>query len=166
MRTDGTTTTSPLDRASLVDRFLELQPVLKRRLGAHLPAELRDELGSITIHQMQVVMRLAPGALSMRELARDLDVRESAATAAADRLVRLGLAERKADPDDRRVVLLALSPRGRSLTDRFQQARCRDIQDAFAVLSDDQVLSFVDVLETLAEAGATPTEIARKEGVA
>lgn len=139
------------ERSALVERFLELQPVLSRRLGACLTPELREQLGSITIHQMQVVMRLKPGPLTMRELARDLDISESATTAAADRLVRQGLAERRADPADRRVVRLALSERARAFTEKFLQARRDQVHQAFKVLSDAQVSAFVDVLETLVE---------------
>lgn len=143
-----------LDRGALVERFLELQPVLGRSLGAHLPTDRREELGSITCHQMQVVMRLGPEPPTMRELARELDVSESAATAAADRLVRQGLAVRQAHPGDRRVVRLALSDRGREFTEMFREARRHQIEQAFTVLSDSQVLAFVDVLETLASAAA------------
>ncbi|PZS18955.1 MAG: hypothetical protein DLM54_07810 [Acidimicrobiales bacterium] len=148
------------DRGSLVERFLELQPVLGRRLGACLTPELREELGSVTIHQLQVVKHLGPGPLTMRELSRDLDVSESATTAAADRLVRQGLAERRADPTDRRVVRLALSERGRSFTEKFHQARRGQVEKAFEVLSDAQVGAFVDVLETLAADPAGPAETA------
>ncbi len=158
--TDGATSpeqTGQTDRGSLVERFLELQPVLSRRLGACLTPELREELGSITIHQMQVVMRLKPGPLTMRELARDLDVSESATTAAADRLVRQGLAERQADPTDRRVVRLALSERGRAFTEKFHRARRGQIEEAFKVLLDAQIRAFVDVLTTLAAAEEPPT---------
>ncbi len=148
--TDDTEADHVIDRGGLIERFLELQPVLGRRLGACLTPELREELGSITIHQMQVVMRLKPGPITMRELARDLDVSESATTAAADRLVGQGLAERQADPADRRVVRLTLSDRGRLFIEKFHRARRGQVEEAFEVLSDAQVRAFVDVLETLA----------------
>lgn len=144
------TTAQPAGRAGLVDRILELGPGLQRRLSARLPAGLRAELGSVTVHQLETLGHLAQGARSMTDLARDLGVTESAATALADRLVRQGLAQRQADAADRRVVRLALSPRASKTIGMFKEAKRTATEDQLSALSDAQLSSLVDVLETLA----------------
>lgn len=153
------------DRTALVDRILDLGPALARCLSARLPAALRTELGSVTVHQLEALTHLARGPRTMTELARELAVSESAATALADRLVRQDLARRQADTADRRVVLLALSERASRALGLFQEAKRAATAEQLAVLSDAQLASLADVLETLASsaggqaAGAHPAPV-------
>ena len=102
-------------RELLVDRYCELQPQLQRRLNALLHGEVREELHAVTEHQRVVLTVLRGQSVTMRELAKQLEVGESAATAVVDRLVRQGLVVRHDDPSDRRVVRLELSDEGLSV---------------------------------------------------
>lgn len=149
-RPDGT---ALVDRAALVDRILDLGPALARCLSTRLPAALRAELGSVTVHQLEALTHLARGPRTMTELARELGVTESAATALADRLVRQDLARRQADTADRRVVLLALSERAARALGLFQEAKRAATAEQLAVLSDAQLASLADLLEALASQG-------------
>jgi len=54
---------------------------MQRRFSALLHRELRDELHAVTGHQLSVLAYLRGQSVTMRELARELDVGESAATA-------------------------------------------------------------------------------------
>jgi MarR family transcriptional regulator, organic hydroperoxide resistance regulator len=146
---DRATRTSAV-RQALVDRMAELKPALDRKMRVRLPDDLRADLQSVTIHQLEALGLLERGGLRMSELARELDISEPASTALADRLVRGGLAERHADPDDRRIVRLELSPKGRDLMSRWASHRRRMMNATFEVLSDRQLAALIDILETLA----------------
>ena len=137
-------------RQSLVERMAELKPALDRKMRVRLPDDLRADLQSVTIHQLEALGLLGRGGLRMSELARELDISEPASTALADRLVRGGLVERHADPDDRRIVRLELSPQGRDLMNRWDAHRRRTMTATFEVLSDRQLAALIDILETLA----------------
>jgi len=156
---------SPTARADLVEEFLQLRPRLQRHFAFSKPAALREELAEVTLHQLEAVMVLERGALTMRELARELAVTESAATALADRLVRLELVERQADPTDRRLVRLALSPRAERLAAEMEAHRRSTIDRALDPLSDQQLRQLIDLLDTLlvAEARDEPGEEPRSE---
>ena len=153
------------DRDALVGRYLELQPQMQRRFNLLLHRELRDDLHSVTLHQLNVLVVLRQGSVSMRELSRDLDVSESATTAVVDRLVRQGLVERQDDPTDRRVVRLALSETGAALVERLHETKQRHMTSLLAVLTDEQLAQFVSIIETLdaatavscASTGTTPS---------
>jgi len=138
------------ERAALLDRLFELKGVLARQFRTPLPPDLRGEMQSVTLHQLEVLGVLKHGSLRMRDLARELDVGEPAATAIADRLVRHGLVERKADPNDRRTVRVELSPRARDLLERVEDDRRAAMTHAFEVISDEQLRNLIDVFETLA----------------
>jgi DNA-binding MarR family transcriptional regulator len=140
-------------RDVLVERIIELRPVMKRLFGAGIYKELRADLHTVTIHQLSALGLLKNRSLSMRELAKELDVSESSATAIADRLVSQGLAERSSDPADRRIVRLTLSEAGTSLVERMDETtRCK-AAEALAALTRAQLEQLIDILETLAASG-------------
>lgn len=145
-------------RQQLVDRFLELRPALARRFAAARSPELRGELGSVTVHQLEVLHGLAAGEVTMSQLARRLDVSESAATDLADRLVRQGLAERHADPCDRRVVVLALSEEGRRIIGRIERQRRKMAESILGALSDVQLRELLGLIEVMV-AGTAPAAV-------
>jgi MarR family transcriptional regulator for hemolysin len=154
------------ERAALIDRFFELKVALERRFRAPLPPDLRGELQSVTLHQLEVLGVLKHGSLRMRDLARELDVSEPAATAIADRLVRHGLVERHDDPNDRRTVRLELSARARNLLERVEAARRAAMLELFEAISEDQLRSLIDVFETLAAEPSATAVRERGEGAA
>ena len=136
-------------RSALVDRYFELQPHLQRRFSAAVHRELRDELQSVTLHQLGVLFQLRSTTLTMRELARELDVSESAATAVTDRLVRQGLVDRLDDPADRRVVRLEISKSGAALVEQLHDAARRKTASLLSALDDAQLVQLVSIMETL-----------------
>lgn len=137
-------------RIELTEQVFELRPIMKRLFGAGVYRELRDELHSVTIHQLTALGHLKGGSVTMRELAKHLDVSESSATAVSDRLIRQGLVERSSDPTDRRVVRLSLSPAGSALVERLDEAATSKIGELLAALTDTQLEQLIDILETLA----------------
>ena len=144
-------------REILVDRYCELQPQMQRRFSALLHRELRDEIHAVTGHQLSVLTYLRGQSVTMRELAKELDVGESAATSVVDRLVRQGLVVRRDDPSDRRVVRLALSDTGESLVTKLHATACRKTANLLVSLSDDQLAQLVATMEML-EAAAIASE--------
>ena len=140
-------------RDVLVDRYFELQPQMQKRFSAGL-RELREELHSVTVHQLGVLTYLRGQSVTMRELAKELDVGESAATAVVDRLVRQQLVVRHDDPADRRVVRLSLSETGESLVTKLNEAARRKIGSMLVALSDEQLRQLIAIMETLEQSAA------------
>jgi len=141
-------------RELLVDRYCEIQPQLQRRFSALLHGEFREELHAVTDHQLSVLTYLRHQSLTMRELAKQLGVGESAATAVVDRLVRQALVVRCDDPNDRRVVRLTLNASGESVVAEMHATICRKTSSLLDVLSDEQLAQLVAIIETLAAATA------------
>jgi len=65
--------------------------------------------------------------LTVRELADQLLLRHHSVVELVDRLVRLGLVHRKADPSDGRRVLVALTAKAEQMLDRLSTARLDEI---------------------------------------
>jgi DNA-binding MarR family transcriptional regulator len=77
--------------------------------------------------QVKVLLLLTPGeTVSMRALATRLDYDASNLSALVDRLERRGAVERRADPHDRRIKALALTPEGEALREAFWRGLAED----------------------------------------
>jgi DNA-binding MarR family transcriptional regulator len=95
-------------------RLLDVAERLRQHWASHAAA-----LGLTAIHA-KVLLRLTPGeAIPMRKLAQQLDYDASNLTTLVDRLASHGALERQADPNDRRVKALALTPEGERLREQF-----------------------------------------------
>lgn len=66
-------------------------------------------------HRKILLLVEANGPQKMSDIARQISVTMSGATAVVDKMVQGGLVTRELSPSDRRVVLIALSDRGRSV---------------------------------------------------
>jgi DNA-binding MarR family transcriptional regulator len=82
---------------------------------------LREAAHAVGIGPRQAhLLRLLDEPQPMRKLAGLLRCDPSNITGMVDRLEEHGLVERRADPADRRVKLLALTPEGRGVRDEFR----------------------------------------------
>jgi DNA-binding MarR family transcriptional regulator len=72
---------------------------------------LRLEL-DLGVGKAELLIKLAEAPMTLREIAQAAEVDPSAATVAVDRLERRGLAERRANPGDKRSRLVHLTEAG------------------------------------------------------
>jgi DNA-binding MarR family transcriptional regulator len=146
---------APAGREALADQVLDLVPRLRRRFEQALPPELREELSTVTLHQLEALRHLCrDGGMTMAELAQVQCIGLSSATALADRLLRQGLAQRTAEPGDRRVVRLVPTDAALQLVERFATAKRRTAVKALDALSDAEAAELLTLLAKIA--GDTP----------
>ena len=105
------------------EELVRLQDRLMRRfLFQHRHACKHD--APLPHQEVRVLFALAgSGPSAMGALARDLVVSVSSLTVIIDRLVARGLVERRPSDDDRRVVLVDLTPQGRRRHEERRRAR-------------------------------------------
>ena len=108
--------------------------VAHRHLTSSLDAELRRDAGmGLDDYDILYQLRLAGAPLSMTELADRVLISRPTATRIVDRLVDRGWVDRDVDPDDRRVVRVALTSDGR----RAQTKAARVHLDGLARFVDE-----------------------------
>ncbi len=153
----GATPPAP-SRAELIERFLELQPRMRRWFTRATPDDLHAQMGAITVQQMHTLHAIARrGGVTMGELAGCLDAASlSSATQMSDRLVKLGLVERLSDPADRRLVRVVMSQRGRDLLHRREAAWREGVGRLLEALTDEECATLVRLLERAT--GPPPTD--------
>lgn len=95
-------------------------------LGRRLRRSTASEFGALGVTGAQArVLRLLArrGPMRMSEVAHALDVVPRSVTTVVDGLEAAGFAERRPDPGDRRVTLVATTPRGRKVLARLRSSR-------------------------------------------
>ncbi len=134
----------------MVERVLQLQPLLQQTLRIPLPEEVSTSLGTVTPHQLEALGRLPPEGITMHEFADAVGISGAAATALANRMIRQGLARRSYDPTDRRTVWLAPTRQGLETAQAVKEWRRQSLTKMFERLDSAQVTAFVEVLTALA----------------
>jgi DNA-binding MarR family transcriptional regulator len=104
----------------------EVEGIVTRveKLNRHFGNAFRDSLGDVglTKEEWKVVMALHRSVRSHGWLCRDLGVSTGAMTNRLDKLERAGLIRRAPDPQDRRGVLLELTPAGEARLEEYIDA--------------------------------------------
>ena len=143
----------------LTTSLLDITPKLLRRLRPDVPPN--DESSADPTWHEVVALRATPGQLtllytlvergrcSMQELAEELAVAPSTATAMVKRLVAQGYIERSHDDTDWRTVWVQPTEAGKKAVDIYQQARLRSLQCRLKYLSDEERASIQAALPAL-----------------
>lgn len=95
---------------------------------------------------LDVVDRL--GQVTAGELAREVGLTTGAVTAMVDRLEKGGLLERKADPGDRRKVLIELTPEAKRLTADIYGPLGQATEPFLEPLSDSNLLTLIALFDS------------------
>jgi DNA-binding MarR family transcriptional regulator len=91
----------------------------------------------------------APYRLRASDFAGSLMLTSSGTTKRLDRLERAGLIAREPDPDDRRGVLIALTPKGREAVERALVAHVANEQGLLSGLTKREQRQLADLLRKL-----------------
>jgi DNA-binding MarR family transcriptional regulator len=128
-------------------QLLTISDRLRQNWSSHAAA-----LG-LTAAQVKILLRLAPDEPTpMRKLAQQLDYDASNLTTLVDRLAARGAVERHADPADRRVKALVLTPEGERLRERFWH-NLRGDAGPLAPLNEDDLRTLNRLLAKLDSPG-------------
>ena len=122
-------------RDKVADSLLALMPLYHRlifKVGSVVPA--------IRIAQYRVLgLLMKSGARSMSEIGRDLYISKPYMTALADTLIENGWVERRDDPDDRRVVKIAITPTGKKHLQQAFEVYHADVKALISGLEEEDL---------------------------
>ena len=131
----------------MADAFFTTSHALRRVAERDMATE------GLTMARLRVLRQLdANELLRLGELGRRLGVASRTMTTTVEGLDRDGLVQRRGDPSDRRATTVSLTNKGRSLLTHIQQRRRAGIGTLFDAVDDDLRISFLAVLDQLAQA--------------
>jgi DNA-binding MarR family transcriptional regulator len=115
------------DRAAIERVVAAYESLMHRLMATHAPEVSALDLTMSQTKTVYVVM--AAGSLRMSQLAARLGVSSSTATGQVDRLVELGLLQRRDDPADRRQVIVAATPEATASLEHLRELNTRRMRD-------------------------------------
>lgn len=129
-----------------------------RVLVGLVAASVAEVASAVTVPQLRVLVMAADHSpLTLGNVARGLGVHASNATRTCDRLVSMGLLDRRDDPGDRRQLQLSLTRKGRRLVDSVLEHRRRAIEGVVAQMDPGVATQLGAALrEFVAAAGKFP----------
>ncbi|MBW4082162.1 MarR family winged helix-turn-helix transcriptional regulator [Paenibacillus sp. S150] len=128
----------------LVERLGSSMWKVHRRIASQM--SLHKEMG-LTVPQFGL-LRLISQEQKARvvQLADKLEVKSSAVTVMLDRLELLGLIAREPDENDRRAVIVSITPKGQKLLEEAQYRTLLLLSEHLAVLKPEELQNLADYL--------------------
>jgi MarR family transcriptional regulator, 2-MHQ and catechol-resistance regulon repressor len=126
--------------------LLRAESAVRRRLAAELEREGISAAGFSAL----VVLTTAGGALELKTLRRRLGWSKPNATEVTANLEGRGLVLRTRPPEDRRIVVIELTPSGRALVERLFPAHADRVTRAFGALDEVEKRNLAEICRKLA----------------
>lgn len=142
-------------RAAELERIMENFHGMRRKMFGEGPCG--DDGSGITFSQWRVLSFVgAQDRVALKEIAESLSVSSSAATQLVDGLEKAGFVVRSADPDDRRISVIILSPKAKKFFSVMKANILERMIPLFSALTDEELALFADLSEKIS-AGADTT---------
>lgn len=131
-----------------VNRLMEMFPLIMRDMTSHETHDLAT--GKITLPQFRAIQYLADcDPCKMSGLAGYLRITPAAATGLIDRLIAQGLVTRRQDADDRRIVWIGLTAKGKTTVNSISKQRKEGLKGIFGKLSAAERAQYLSLMEKI-----------------
>lgn len=144
-------------KSDQVDSLVTAVLTASRVLVAVSVTSLAEVEDAVTLTQFRTLVVLdTRGPMSLNALAESLDVNASTVLRVIDKLLVGGLVTRQENPENRREVVLNVSPAGAELVREVTDRRRQEIAAIVKKIPREQRDELVQVLRTLADAAGEP----------
>lgn len=105
---------------------------------------------TLSLLQIQVLLFInQEKEVQMKDLAGNFTITLPTATSLSDNLMKEGLIKRSRNEEDRRVVTLSLSAKGKEMLKKIMEARNKKIKTLLSYLSEEEKKDFLSILTSL-----------------
>jgi DNA-binding MarR family transcriptional regulator len=140
-----------MNRAELTEEIIQLQRQVSHTMAQYVP-EAWINL-SLTISQLKSLFFIeSESGTNFRKLAAALGVTPPDVTRIVDRLVEQGLVSRRENPEDRRMLLLQTTKKGKALLASLRDSRTAHLSHILARLSTEELTTIAQGLTALVRA--------------
>lgn len=139
------------DTSPIEAQFVDIFHRLRNKLIGNMSEYLRDH--DITPVHVWLMLQLdeAQKPLSFSQLAEALYTSRSNLTQLVDRMENEALVQRIPHPDDRRSVLVELTPKGQERIKEARLARDRSVRELLSALTEEEQQTLIHHLQKLCE---------------
>lgn len=126
--------------------MMEIMPFLLRECVKRESNELSR--GQISFPQMVALeFAVQHRRVTMSELSKILSIKHSSTTVLISRLIRQGLLKREHDKEDRRVVWISATSKGRKVIGQIMKQKQKSIEEIFRVLTATERKNYLFALK-------------------
>lgn len=131
-----------------MDQYLSVSFLVLKRAISLIKSRLDQDITADQFFMLRYIERA--GRCTATHLAETFEVNKSAITAMTNRLVEKGLLTRLGDPKDRRVVYLALSPKGVEWLKLAEEKIYQLLQSVISHFTPQEIRQVIQTYEKLA----------------
>ena len=129
-------------------RLLAIMPDIKGAFVARIQKVLTKDV--ISLPQMVILGFLyKKHSCTMSNIAGILSVSMSAATGLVDRMIKNNFLKRKRSAKDRRIVRIALTPKGKKISRRIMQEQFKLVKQLFGKLTNAERETYLKIIEKI-----------------
>ncbi|TCN26844.1 MarR family winged helix-turn-helix transcriptional regulator [Mesobacillus foraminis] len=137
--------------AELVDRYISVSFSVTKKAEALIKEQIGND-GDLTNDQHYTLRYMhRAGSCTSSELAEVFEVKKSAITAIINRMWEKGLIQRTRDENDRRVVYLTLTDKGKELYLKTEERITRLVKSFITSFDQEEIEQFIKTYEKLNE---------------
>jgi MarR family transcriptional regulator, organic hydroperoxide resistance regulator len=134
-----------MNKQDLITKIIETQHQLSRDLVPHAIESWRKL--DVPLAQLKSLFIIATNDhTNFRNLAQDLGVTPGNVTGVVDRLVEQGLVVRNPNPEDRRIIRLQATEKGRALLANLMETHVRHLVQVLEGMSEEDLRAFLQGL--------------------
>ena len=127
-------------------QVMEIMPLIFKEFSRRKDNDLSR--GKISCSQMVALDLVSRNSqVHMKDIALQLGIQMSSATALIQRLIRQKMLKRHHDEEDRRLVWVTITPRGRKVVNHILDQKRRSIEDIFSVLKNRERKDYLRILK-------------------
>jgi DNA-binding MarR family transcriptional regulator len=141
---------------ALLDEIGELYAILLR-----MSRRIADDEPMTATQKLALIEVAVVGPLRLRNLAARMDTTPATASRAVDTLEEYGFAERRADPDDGRAILIGATAKGRRWSERRRALILAVLKDVGAEIASPRVTAEIARLNAALREATGHNEVAR-----
>jgi len=131
-----------------VDELMVLLPELAKAFRTDEPQEILHM--DISFPEICVLGQLSSSQEpTMSEVGRSISMDLSTLTRTVDKLVEKEFVIRKSDPEDRRMVRVAITVEGRKIVSRFEEQRKKKIESILREMTSEERSNLLSIFKTL-----------------
>ncbi|KKK39395.1 MarR family transcriptional regulator [Mesobacillus campisalis] len=131
----------------LVNRFIAVQFSVTKKAESFIKEEISSDLTNDQHYTLRYIHNI--GSCTSSDLAEEFEVNKSAITAIINRLFERGLIQRTRDEKDRRVVYLALTPKGKELFLKTEERIANLVESFISSFEQEEIEQFINTYEKL-----------------
>jgi DNA-binding MarR family transcriptional regulator len=132
----------------LIDRYVSVSFQVHKKAESLIKCQIGNDLTNDQHYILRYIYQAS--VCTSSELADAFEVNKSAITAIINRMVDRGLILRTRDENDRRVIYLTLTDKGRELFEQTQEKIRLLVESIITQFEETEIKNFIDTYEKLA----------------